>query len=227
MLRASLAAQPAGSWCVSLNNPLMTRDEFVTFLATNFQLSSKAKDSKAVCLHELEQVLRDRHAKGLVTALVIDEAQSLPGLLLEEVRLLANIETTTSKLLSLVLAGQPELAARLDESEFRPLRQRVGLRCMLRPLDKISTAAYMAQRIRIAGGDCKRVFTREAVELICEASKGIPRVINVIADKALLSGFAAEKRPVDRQVVFEVCEDFDLLKRPNATSANVEALGER
>ncbi len=142
--------------------------------------------------------------------LVVDEAQSLPFDLLEEIRLLANMETSSDKLISLILAGQPELADRLNEQALRQLKQRVALRCELRPLTLSETAAYLAGRIRAAGGVGAQVFTREAVTLMHARSKGIPRTISVIADNALLSGFALGQRPVGFHVVREVCRDFHL-----------------
>jgi hypothetical protein len=141
---------------------------------------------------------------------VIDEAQSLSHELLEEIRLLANSETATEKLLPLVLAGQPELKDRLNEDGLRQLKQRVTLRCEIAPFGQQETAAYIAQRIRTAGGDAARLFSREAVMLIHERSGGIPRTISVICDNALLTGFALGRQPVDASLVLEVAHDFDL-----------------
>jgi type II secretory pathway predicted ATPase ExeA len=196
--------------CVYINNPTLTRAEFVELLASRFELGSAAAESKTAMLAALERVLRDRRASGDITALVVDEAQSLSAELLEEVRLLANIETTTEKLLPLVLAGQPELANRLNESSLRQLKQRVALRCEIKPLELPDTAAYIATRIRTAGGQASRLFSREAVVLIHERSNGIPRTISVMCDNALLHGFALGRHPVDRGMVLEVCRDFDL-----------------
>jgi len=196
--------------CVYINNPTLTRAEFVEMLASRFELGSAAAESKTVMLTALERVLRDRRASGEITALVVDEAQSLSAELLEEVRLLANIETTTEKLLPLVLAGQPELAIRLNESSLRQLKQRVALRCEIKPFEMSDTAAYIASRIRTAGGQASRLFSREAVMLIHEHSKGIPRTISVICDNALVHGFALGRYPVDRGMVLDVCRDFDL-----------------
>ncbi len=193
-----------------LNNPALTRDEFVELLGNGFGLTSAARHSKAALLVELEPLLKHRQELGVVTALVIDEAQSLPLDLLEEIRLLANIETADAKLLTVVLAGQPELADRLNESSLRQLKQRIALRCELAPLSLSETASYIAARIRVAGGDTTRVFTREAVALIHERSAGIPRVISVICDNALITGFALDRRPVTSEIVQEVCRDFDL-----------------
>jgi general secretion pathway protein A len=161
-------------------------------------------------LIELEALLRRRRDEGETTALIVDEAQSLSLELLEEIRLLANIETDEHKLLSVIIAGQPELAARLNESELRQFKQRIALRCELRPLERAETAAYIAGRIRAAGGVGSMVFTREAVGLIHDYSRGIPRTVSVIADNALLGGFAAGQHPVGSAIVREVCKDFDL-----------------
>lgn len=211
LLRAALGSEPCRSVrCVYINNPALTRQEFVETLARRFNLSSRAAASKAALLAELEPVLREARAAGEIHALVIDEAQSLSVELLEEVRLLANIETSTEKLLPLVLAGQPELATRLNDSALRQLKQRVALRCEIMPFELHETAAYVATRIRLAGGDALRLFTREAVTVIHEHSGGIPRTISVMCDNALVSGMALGRQPVDRAVVLEVIRDFDL-----------------
>ena len=195
---------------VHLNNPALTREEFVELMARRFRLSARAGESKAVLLTELEEVLRTRRAQGEIVALVIDEAQSLSAALLEEIRLLANIETPTEKLLPLVLAGQPELRERLNEPGLRQLKQRVTLRCEIMPFTLDETASYIANRLLTAGGDSSRLFSREAVVLIHERSRGIPRLINVICDNAMLTGFGLGRRVVDRAIVLEVTRDFDL-----------------
>lgn len=211
LLRAALGSERCrGVRCVYLNNPALTRAEFVETLARRFGLSARAAESKATLLAELERVLRERRAAGEITALVVDEAQSLSFELLEEIRLLANIETATDKLLPVVLAGQPELAGRLNDPVLRQLKQRVALRCEIARFDVTETASYIATRIRTAGGDASRLFTREAVTLIHEHSRGIPRTISVMCDNALVSGMALGRQPVDRALVLEVARDFDL-----------------
>jgi type II secretory pathway predicted ATPase ExeA len=202
--------------CIYLSNPALTRSEFVEMLGRSFELSPAASQSKTALLAELEQVLLERRGRGEITALVVDEAQSLSAELLEETRLLANIETATEKLLPLVLAGQPELGSRLNHPGLRQLKQRVALRCEISPFDMSQTAGYVASRIRTAGGEAARVFTREAVMLVHERSRGIPRTISVMCDNALLSAFALGRRPVDREIVQEVSRDFDL--RGNSSS---------
>jgi len=199
------------SLAVYLNNPSLTRDEFVEFLAAGFGLSADAARSKTRCLYELTEVLAKRHQARHMSALVIDEAQCLPDVLLEEIRLLANIESASEKLLSIILAGQPEFADRLNQSSLRQLKQRVGLRCALRPLRHDETTAYIAARIAVAGGKTERIFTREAIDTVHECAGGIPRTISVICDNALVTAFALDRRPVDTDVVLEVCRDFDFM----------------
>jgi len=149
--------------CVLLSNPTLTRAEFYEFLATGFGLGAEAIVSKTQFLFALHRHLQARHEAGQLSALVLDEAQSLPYELLEEVRLLSNIETAAVKLLNVVLAGQPELAARLNEPGLRALKQRIALRCELGVFDFPETGAYVAGRLRIAGGEPASIFTREVL----------------------------------------------------------------
>lgn len=199
-----------GAKIAYLNNPTLTRNEFYEFLAGAFELDPAVAQSKVQLLRELETKLGERRAAGILSGLILDEVQALPDELLEEVRLLANIETPTDKLLPIVLAGQPELADRLNQPSLRQLKQRVALRCYLEALDARETAEYIAGRIRVAGGNSVLVFTRQAVDAVFEGSGGIPRLISVICDNALISGFAADRRPVSRDLVDDVCRDFDL-----------------
>lgn len=211
IIRAALEKQPEQVHCVHLNNPALTREEFVEMLAVRFGLSEQARTSKARMLVELEALLKERRARQETSVLIVDEAQSLSYELLEELRLLVNIETNDEKLLSLVLAGQPELAERLNHGSLRQLKQRVALRCELRPLTLHEAVAYVAGRIRAAGGTASQVFTREAVTLMHERSQGVPRTLSVLADNALVAGFATGTRPVGTPIVRDVCRDFDLI----------------
>jgi general secretion pathway protein A len=210
LVRTALAAlAEAGGRCVNVNNPALTRDEFIQMMARGFDLSAEAGESKTTMLAELEVRLHEYHAAGTVTALVIDEAQALSDELLEEVRLLVNLETDTDKLLPIVLAGQEELSERLAQPSCAALKQRIALRCHLLPLTARETAQYIATRLRIAGGVPGDAFTRDAIDVIHQRSGGIPRTISVLCDNALMSGFAVDQRPVGRQLVLEVCRDFD------------------
>jgi general secretion pathway protein A len=211
LIRAAMGSNRCrGVDVVLLNNPMLNREEFIALLARRFGLGRNAESSKAVLLSDLERVLRERHAQGRIVALVIDEAHRLSPELLEEIRLLANIETPSQKLLPLVLVGQPELRGRLNHPRLRQLKQRVALRCEILPFTLEETAAYIAARVSKAGGDSLRMFSRDAVVLIHESAGGIPRTISVICDNALLTAFGLGRASVDRATILEVIRDFDL-----------------
>jgi general secretion pathway protein A len=220
LIRTALERQVERVRTVYLHNPALTRSEFIETLATRFELPEDTKTSKAALLAELEAALRQKDTRGETSVLIVDEAQSLPMELLEELRLLGNIETAEKKLLSIVLVGQPELATRLNDQSLRQLKQRVALRCELRPLTPAETGAYLAGRIRAAGGIGAHVFTREAVMLIHERASGIPRLISVIADNALLTAYALKAKPVSSRIVDEVCRDLDLLAAKDESIAS-------
>jgi len=215
LLRAALEHMKGTAVRVAhLSNPTLTRGEFYEFLAAEFRLSEAAAQSKARFLLELTELVQRHHESGGVTAIVIDEAQSLPVELLEEIRLLANLETNEVKLMQVVLVGQPELGERLNQPELRQLKQRIALRCVLAPMSLQETADYIAGRIRIAGGDAPRLFTREAVSEIHSRARGLPRLVSVICDNALVTGFAGGVWRIDRAIVLDVCRDFDFLNPP-------------
>jgi general secretion pathway protein A len=205
--------------CVYLNNPTLRPDDFVRLLAHKLDLGAGAAGSKASLLQHLEVLLFERRAAGITTALVVDEAQSLTTDMFEEIRLLANFETPEVKLLPVVLAGQPALADRLEEPSLRQLKQRVTLRALLEPYALEDTAAYIARRIATAGGVAGRMFTRDAVTLIHEVSGGIPRMISVICDNALLGAMALQRHRVDRAIVVEVARDLHLTLPPQSAPA--------
>jgi general secretion pathway protein A len=210
IIRTAIERQPSRVHCVHVTNPALTRDEFVETLATQFQLSDAARNSKATLLRELAALLTRRRDADETTVLVIDEAQSLSNELLEEIRLLANIETADDKLISLILAGQPELSEQLNQAALRQFKQRVALRCELRPLTAPETLAYLAGRVRAAGGVASRIFTREAATLLHQYSGGIPRLVNVLADNTLLTAFGKQSTQITSQLVSDVAKDFNL-----------------
>jgi type II secretory pathway predicted ATPase ExeA len=221
LLRAALESERCRHvQCVYLNNPALRVEDFIRLLALRFDLGPESGESKAIFLERLERLLRTRDDAGEATALVVDEAQSLSFELLEEIRLLANIETTAGKLLPLILAGQPELGDRLEEPKLRQLKQRVTLRCHLEPFDLSGTAAFIASRIRTAGGEPSRAFSREAVGLIHQYSGGIPRTICVICDNALINGMALGSTRVEQAIVHEVCGDLRLGARGQIDPTN-------
>jgi len=197
-----------------IKNPALTRAEFLETLTHEFSLGSAAAASKTVLLRNLERKLLEYRDRGIYVGLIVDEAHTMPWDLLEEIRLLGNIETTAGKLLSTILVGQPELSDRLDEPALRQLKQRVALRCELSPLSHREVFEYIATRSTVAGNPGADLFTRDALALIYQQSQGIPRMINVICDNALVSGFACAQRPVGVELVREVCRDFHLSPGP-------------
>jgi len=211
LVHAALESQRGqNTLCVYMNNPTLARSEFIEFLALSFGFDRDTAASKTRFLFELSRLLLERLQAGELTALIIDEAQDLPDPLLDEVRWLVNLETATEKLLPVILVGQPALAVRLNEPGLRQIKQRIALRSALAPLQPEETAAYIRTRIRVAGGDGDGVFTEGAIRTIHEMSRGIPRTISVICDNALVTGFGADEHPVGRDVVLEVCRDFDV-----------------
>lgn len=213
----------AASTIVHLSNPTLTRAEFYEYLAAGFGFSDEVAKSKTRFLRELEVALADRATERRTLALVVDEAQSLPHELLEEIRLLTNVESPSGQTLTVALVGQPELAVRLNETRLRQLKQRVSLRCELTPLDLQETAAYIAARVRVAGGAPELMFTKGAVAAVHEHARGIPRTISVICDNALVNGFAADLRPVTRDVILEVCRDFQFAQGPTPNTKGTAA----
>lgn len=211
LIRAALQ-QAAGttSGVVHLANPTLTRAEFFEFLASGFGFSNEAASSKTRFLRELEAALAAQPATGAGLALVVDEAQAVPHELLEEIRLLSNVDAPSGRTVAVILVGQPELAARLNDPSLRQLKQRVALRCELGTLDLAETASYIAARVKVAGGRAEQIFSRDAVATVHQYSGGIPRTISVICDNALVNGFAANARPVGPDLVLEVCRDFQI-----------------
>src|SRR5687767_1497617 len=225
LVRAALQAANDASTIVHLSNPTLTRAEFYDYLAAGFGFSAEAATSKIQFLRELETALNTD--EGPMLALVVDEAQIVPYDLLEEIRLLTNAEAPNGRTLAVALVGQPELARRLEEPTLRQLKQRVVLRCELTPLTLKDTAAYIAARVKTAGGYATRLFTRDAVVAVHQHSTGIPRVISVICDNALVNGFAADQKPVGASGVTEVCRSLALAAPSSLRGATPAAAAER
>jgi general secretion pathway protein A len=190
--------------------------------------------SKGELVFQLRDYLAHRHQHGLTTVLLVDEAQLLSWDLLEEIRLLTNLEIAGRKLLQIVLAGQPELDTQLDSMDVRQLKQRIALRCTLRPLTEAETRGYILHRLERAGANSHSaaVFSDSALAAVFEYSSGIPRLINTVCENALLVGYAKQQRRIAEEVVEEVSTDFRLSARPVGTtekqqgpssSASVEA----
>jgi len=179
-------------------------------LTSELRLGLSLNASKPERLSTLTRFLATRHSKGLRTVLIADEAHGLATNVLEEIRLLANLETNTEKLLQIVLCGQPELRDKLNQPDLRQLKQRVALRCSIKPLGSFEIDKYIRFRLRTAGAERMDIFDEEAVDLIGRVSLGIPRVINNICDNSLLHGYAAEREVIGKDIVSGVIETLDI-----------------
>jgi general secretion pathway protein A len=160
-------------------------------------------------LVSLNEFLLESYRKGENCALIIDESQNLSAEVLESIRLLSNFETSKDKLLQILLVGQPELALRLNSPELRQLKQRVMLRHHLRALSLQESCEYVQNRLKVAGGD-QKLFTPNALESIYSYSGGIPRIVNVLCDNALLTGYALGRREINTGIIREVAEDLSI-----------------
>jgi general secretion pathway protein A len=210
-------------------NPSLSALEFIRYIAGDFGLpvAGKAKDELVL---SLSSFLVERHQRKLSTLLVVDEAHHLSAELLEEVRLLTNLETTQQKLLQIVLAGQPELDELLDSYELRQIKQRIALRCHLEPLNLDETRGYIQRRLQIAGVPHDiTIFSEPATAAIFRHSNGFPRLINTICENALLSGYARRAAVIPPEVVDEVAQDLRLGvvvmrgEKKNGTAPSTEA----
>jgi general secretion pathway protein A len=168
--------------------------------------------TKGEYLHNLHRYLLHAYQRDERVILIVDEAQGLKPELLEEIRLLSNLETSRSKLLQIVLLGQPELDKTLSQPGFRQLRQRINLRYHLAPLSEKETKEYIGKRLRIAGAKGP-IFSEKAIKQIYLKSGGIPRLINILCDNALLNGYALDQKVVDERSVKEVAKDLYLKKK--------------
>ena len=195
-----------------LFNCRLSANEFLHYTAADFGLKVDEHQSKSALLLELSKYVTSRGLQGLTTVLVIDEAHNLSMELLEEIRLLSNLETNDDKLLQIVLVGQPELDLKLDSFELRPLKQRIALRAHLTPLDEQDTDRYIQERLTIAGGasGTEPLFAPDAVKAIHQFSRGFPRLINTICENSLITGYARQLRIITQDVVFGVARDFHL-----------------
>lgn len=190
-------------------NPRLSVSQFFDFMLADFGIQCESHQ-KGQMLLKLNQWLLDRYRAGERAVLIVDEAQNLSPQMLEEIRLLTNLETSTEKLLQIVLAGQPELEQKLNQPDLRQLRQRITLRAKTRQLTLEETQGYIEERLRIAGSENPDIFTPEAVAMVHRYARGIPRVTNLLCEHALVSSFADEKNPVQAETVEEVARDFDL-----------------
>ena len=204
-------------------NSALSFDGLLEYILADLGIS-KMGQSRAQCLMALNSYLIERERAGQNTVLIIDEAQNLETATLEQIRLLSNFETPTSKLLQILLVGQPELKTKLALPELHQLKQRVGVRCQIPPLTMQETRAYIRTRLRIAGARDLGLFTEPAIDRLWAYSGGIPRLINTVCDHSLLFGYADQKRRIDQRVVnraIEYLEEGTRVQTPAASMGRV------
>ena len=190
-------------------NPRLSVSQFFDFMMTDFWIPCESQ-SKSQVLLKLNHWLLERYRAGERAVLVVDEAQNLSPQMLEEIRLLTNLETSTEKLLQIALAGQPELERKLNQPQLRQLRQRITLRAKTLPLTLEETRGYISERLRVAGSDGEEIFSPEAIAAVHRRARGIPRVTNLLSEHALIRAFVDQQRPVPAGVIDEVARDFGL-----------------
>jgi general secretion pathway protein A len=184
--------------------------EFLRYIAGDYGLTSSGQ-TKSDLLLEFGKFLITRHQQRLTTVLVVDEAHHLSAEVLEEIRLLTNLETAQEKLIQILLIGQPELDEKLDRPELRQLKQRIALRARLEPLDAKETGGYIERRLQIAGAaQSNSIFPDHTVAEVYRHSRGIPRLINTICENALITAYARQLRSVPADIINEVAHDFRL-----------------
>jgi general secretion pathway protein A len=192
-----------------LFNSRMNTNQMFDFILAEFGISCDS-NSKSQQLMRLNQWLLERYRAGETTVLIVDEAQNLTYPVLEEIRLLTNLETSTEKLLQIVLSGQQELEEKLMLPQLRQLRQRIMLRCKTTALTKAQTHDYIAERLRIAGACGELIFDPKSVETVHLYSLGIPRVVNLLCEHSLINAYADQQRLITPTIVEEVAHEFRL-----------------
>jgi general secretion pathway protein A len=192
-------------------NPCLSPLEFLRYVIGDLGLKTPSPDKGSLLL-ELNNYLIARHKKNTTTVLIVDEAQHLEPEVLEEIRLLTNLETSQQKLLQIVLVGQPELDQKMDSPDLRQLKQRIAMRCQLEPLQENETRQYILRRLQRAGANshAATMFSDESIAAVYRYSKGIPRLINTVCENALIAAFAEKSQVVRAEVIDEVAKDLRL-----------------
>ncbi len=211
-----------------LFNSRMNSSQLFDFILAEFDISCESR-SKSQQLMKLNQWLLERFASGETAVVIIDEAQNLTFPVLEEIRLLTNLETSTEKLLQIVLSGQPELEEKLNLPQLRQLRQRIMLRCKTGALTKEQTHDYVLERLKIGGAAAsgQPIFSPVAIETIHLYSMGIPRVVNLLCEHALINAYVEEQRPIQPKIIEDVAREFQLDEvEPIASAEGLRASAE-
>src|ERR1017187_8624862 len=190
-------------------NSRMDVNHLFDFMMADFEIPCESREKSQVLLR-LNQWLLERYRAGETAVLIVDEAQNLSPDVLEEIRLLTNLETSTEKLLQIVLTGQPELEEKLKLPQLRQLRQRITLRCRTAALSLEETFGYIGERLRIAGASGEPIFSKEAIQTVHMYSRGIPRVVNLLCEHSMINAYVDSLRPVPARLVEDVAREFQL-----------------
>lgn len=210
LLRAVLGRLPATVQTALILNPSLSETQLLRAILNDLGLTPKGRDRLAY-IEQLNEYLLAMAAEGQNVVLFIDEAQNLLPEVMEQIRLLSNLETDQHKLMQIVLSGQPELEERLARRELRQLRQRILVRCRLSPLNEAETADYIAHRLRVAGAPVTVGFEPDGIRLIHRQSQGTPRIINALCDRALLAGYVEGTRIIGTAQVKRALRDVEVL----------------
>lgn len=191
-------------------NPALNFNDLMHTLLTEFDLASVDEDlSKTKAMHRLNTFVIEQFEKDRNTVIIVDEAQYLDTKTLENLRLLSNLETRKHKLIQIIISGQPELENTLSQKSLRQLAQRIGLRCRTKPLTEKDAYEYIDHRLKVAGYNGPPLFANKAKHLIWRYSEGVPRIINIICDNSLLTGYATNKNRIDSMIIKDVIADLD------------------
>jgi general secretion pathway protein A len=197
--------------CANIFNPKLSSLDFLRYLA--FDLGIRVENlTKGDLLQALYRFLMSQVQQGLTTVIVVDESHQLNTAVLEEIRLLTNLETAQQKLVQVLLVGQPEFEATLESFEFRQLKQRVAIRCHLGPLNRENTAVYIRRRLALAGANshADSIFSEQTIDAVYRYSLGVPRIINNVCDQALTAAYARQISAVTPEIIEEVAFHFKL-----------------
>ena len=214
LLHSLLAQLDASTASAYVFNPLLDPLDFFRMVFDEFGIETPCR-TKADYLLALNHFLIERLERNETVLLIVDEAQNLTPELLEEIRLLSNLETATSKLIQILLVGQPELNELLSRPELRQLRQRIVLHHHLSPLDRDDLDAYVDERLRLAGYTGKGIFKRSARSALFAITGGVPRLVNIVCDGALLAGYAQQLTTLDGDIIREFARDLRLVAPGN------------
>jgi len=208
LCRAVLANLPKRIKTALVLNPALSGNQLLRAILNDFGLTVQDRDRLAL-IEQLNSFLLQQTLQGNNVAVIIDEAQDLPADVMEEVRLLSNLETDQHKLMQIVLAGQPELRERLQRPDLRQLRQRIMVRCMLRPLSEDDAAQYIAHRLLVAGARDDVRFTPDAVRMVYDYARGTPRMVNALCDRVMMAGYVARHRVLGAEEAKRALEDME------------------